>query len=104
MAYNSKISVRRNSTINDVDNVIFRGITSVIERQSGGIWTGTMSGLITALNRVLSKKQRTILPGSPGALRIVINRVVNRLRNRGIGVRFGRTTDHSRTRFVRFAR
>lgn len=92
-----------NSKTNVVDNMIFRGVNSIIERQSRGIWIGTMSELNTALNRVLSKKQRTLLPGSPGALRVVINRVANRLRNRGIGVRFGRTTDHSRTRFVRFA-
>jgi hypothetical protein len=87
----------------DVDNVIFRGINSIVERQAEGTWIGTMSELNTALNRVLSKKQRTLLPGSPGALRVVINRVANRIRNRGIGVRFGRTTDHSRTRYVRFA-
>lgn len=92
-----------NSKTNVVDNMIFRGVNSIVERQSRGIWIGTMSELNTALNRVLSKKQRTLLPGSPGALRVVINRVANRLRNRGIGVRFGRTTDHSRTRFVRFA-
>lgn len=89
---------------NEIDEVVFRGITSVMERQSVSIWTGTMTNLTTALNRVLSRRQRTLLPGSPGALRVVINRVVNRLRNRGISVRFGRTPDHIRTRYVRFAR
>jgi hypothetical protein len=103
MAYNSKVSDRRNTTSNDVESVIFRGVTSVVERQSSGLWKGTMSELTTALTRVLSRKQRTFLPGSPAALRMVVNRVVNRLRNRGIGVKFGRTTDHTRTRFVRFA-
>jgi hypothetical protein len=104
MASNSKIINRRNAAISHVDDVVFRGISSVIERQSAGIWIGTVTNLTTALNRVLSKRQRTILPGSPGALRVVINRVVNRLRNRGIGVRFSRSSDHTRTRFVRFAR
>lgn len=102
MAYKRKINNRRITAPNDVDGIIFRGVTSVVERQSGSIWKGTMSELASALNRVLSKKQRTQVPGSPSALRIVVNRVVNRLRNRGIGVRFGRTTDHARTRFVRF--
>lgn len=103
MAYKSKIITRRNITINEVDNIVFRGISAVVNAESnGGLWKGTMSELMTALNRVSSKRQRTILPGSPGALRIVINRVANRIRNRGIGVRFGRTTDHARTRFVRF--
>ena len=101
MAYNSKTIARRNTEVN---HVIYRGISSIIGRQSEGTWKGTMSELTTALNRVLSKRQRTLLPGSPGALRVRINSVVNRLRNRGIGVKFGRTTDHARTRFVRFAK
>jgi hypothetical protein len=93
----------RNAVSNNINDVVVRGIESIVERQTRGTWIGTMSGLNTALNRVLSQRQRTLLPGSPGALRVVINRVANRIRSRGIGVRFGRTTDHSRTRFVRFA-
>lgn len=103
MAYKSKITARRNETINEVNNVVYRSISTVVERQSGGVWKGTMSELSAALNRVLSKRQRTLLPRSPSALRVVLNRVANRIRNRGISVRFGRTTDHIRTRFVRFA-
>jgi len=98
MTNNSKTD-RRDST----EEIVLRGIVSVMERQTATVWTGTMTNLTTALNRVLSKHQRTFLPNSPSALRLVINRVVNRLRSRGIGVRFGRTTDHTRTRFVRFA-
>ncbi len=88
----------------NVDEIVLSKIDTIVKNQSGSRWTGTMTNLTTALNRVLSRKQRTLLPGSPGALRVVINRVVNRLRNRGIGVRFGRTTDHARTRYVRFTR
>jgi uncharacterized protein len=98
MASNSKTDRR-----DIIEEIVLRGIVSVMERQIETVWTGTMTNLTTALNRVLSKHQRTVLPNSPSALRLVINRVVNRLRNRGIGVRFGRTTDHTRTRFVRFA-
>ena len=91
-----------NSKTNNANEVIFRGVLSIVERQSAGPWIGTMTELNTALNRVLSKKQRTMLPGSPGALRIVMNRITNKLRNKGVGVRFGRTTDHTRTRYVKF--
>jgi len=87
---------------NNVEEIVLRGIVSVMENRS--VWVGTMTNLTTALNRVLSKHQRTVLPNSPSALRLVINRVINRLRNRGVGVRFGRSTDHARTRYVRFAR
>jgi len=100
MALKSKINNRRNAS---VDDMIFRGVSSIMDSYSSDIWIGTMTELTTALNRVLSKNQRVVSPKSPAALRVVINRVINRLRNRGIGVRFGRTSDHSRTRFVRFA-
>jgi hypothetical protein len=104
MASNSKTIVRRNMVNNSVDEVIFRGIVSVVEKHAASVWMGTMTDLTIAVNRVLSRKQRMSLPGSPGALRVVINRIVNRLRNRGISVKFGRSSDHTRTRFVRFAR
>lgn len=86
----------------EVNQIVLEGILSVMERQVNGSWIGTMTNLTTVLNKVLSKNERVLLPGSPAALRVVINRVVNRLRNRGIGVRFTRTTDHLRTRHVRF--
>lgn len=87
---------------NNINDIVFRGIVSVVQGQSGSNWTGTMTNLTTALNRVLSKRQRGLLPRSPAALRVVINRVINRLRNRGVSVKFTRSTDHSRTRYVRF--
>jgi hypothetical protein len=86
----------------DSDELIFTKINTVLSGQSGSNWTGTMSKLMTAIRKVSSKQQRDQLPGSPSALRVVINRIANRLRNRGVGVRFGRTTDHARTRYVRF--
>lgn len=86
----------------DVNELVFTKINTILTSQSGSNWTGTMTNLMTALNRVSSRRQRKILPGSPGALRVVINRVTNRLRNRGVSVRFGRTSDHVRTRYVRF--
>ena len=90
--------------VSTTDALVLDRVQSVLENQVEGTWIGTMTELSTAIVRVSSKKQRTMLPGSPGALRVVINRVVNRLRNRGIGVRFVRTTDHGRTRLVRFTR
>lgn len=86
----------------DVNELVFTKMNMLMENQSESNWTGTMSKLLTALNKISSKNQRETLPGSPGALRVVINRIANRLRNRGIGVRFARTTDHARTRYVRF--
>jgi hypothetical protein len=88
---------------NSVDEVVLQGILSVVNSPDS-TWIGTMTNLTNSLTRVIDKSQRAQLPGSPSALRLVINRVANRIRTRGISVRFGRTTDHKRTRFVRFAR
>lgn len=102
MASKSKRKIVKSATVSNANSIVFRGISSVM--QSNEVWAGTMTKLTNALHRVLSQKQRNLLPKSPSALRLVVNRVVNRLRNQGIGVKFGRTTDHSRTRFVRFSR
>lgn len=106
MASNSKRNTTKttNTEVTDIGDIALRGIKSIVDSQ--GVWTGTMTSLQTALKRtkVLSVNQKSLLPRSPSALRIAVNRVVNRLRSRGIGVKFGRTTDHTRTRFVRFTR
>ena len=103
MSSKSKSTIRSNAQTN-VDNVILTGILTVLDRSNVRSWSGTMTELQTALVRVLGKKRSTVLPGSPGALRVVVNRVVNRLRSRSVSVRFSRTPDHARTRFVRFSR
>jgi hypothetical protein len=95
--------VTRTTQIN-VDDVVLNGILTVVERHDNRVWLGTMTELTSALVRVLGRRRSEVLPGSPGALRTVTNRVINRLRSRGISVRFVRTTDHTRTRLVRFAR
>jgi len=82
-----------------VDDTIVNGVMSVMDNHEE--WTGTMTDLMSTLDETLN--QGTTLPGSPSALRVVLNRVVNRLRCRGVSVRFGRTKDHARTRYVRFA-
>jgi hypothetical protein len=86
----------------EINELVFTKVSTMVNNQFGRNWTGTMSNLMVALNRLSSRRQREALPGSPSALRVVINKVTNRLRSRGIGVKFGRTTDHTRTRYVKF--
>lgn len=95
MTYNSK-------TVS-VDNLILEGVLKVLDK-SDSSWVGTMTELNVALVKVLGKRQSNILPGSPSALRIVLNRVVNRLRTRKVSVKFARSNDHIRTRYVKFTR
>lgn len=104
MPSRSKSTSVRGTTQINVDDVVLSGILTVLVRSNVRGWSGTMTDLQVALVRVLGKRRSQALPGSPGALRVVVNRVVNRLRTRGISVRFTRTPDHARTRFVRFSR
>lgn len=102
MSFQSKnISSKKTNQIVkfDINNTVLDGVLFVLDRQSS--WTGTMTDLRSRLIEELGTKRD--LPRSPSALRVTLNRVVNRLRTRGVSVRFGRTTDHSRTRYVRFA-
>jgi hypothetical protein len=101
MASRSKANV----PVSSVENVVFNGVMSVLSGvRRGRSWTGTMTDLNSALVSQLSRSESSLLPGSPSALRVVLNRVVNKLRNRSISVKFGRTTDHTRTRYVKFTR
>lgn len=98
--------MKKNTVENDVDSVVLDGVLTLLEkgatRQHASVWNGTMTELNSALVRVLGRKKSSVLPGSPSSLRVVLNRVVNKLRNRSVGVRFVRSSDHSRTRYVRF--
>jgi hypothetical protein len=102
MPSRSKSTTR--STQTNVDNVVLGGILTVLDRSNVRSWSGTMTQLQATLVRIIGKKRSIVLPGSPGALRVVVNRVVNRLRSRSVSVKFSRTPDHARTRFVRFSR
>lgn len=92
--------VLNSKTNNDVSNTIVSGVKSIVRRRTTP-WMGTMTDLGDALeNRVNSVPANW--PGSASALRVALNKVVNRLRNAGISVRFTRSTDHTRTRLVEF--
>jgi len=87
-----------------VDEVVFNNVLSVLRKHSSRTWTGTMTDLSAALVKAVGKRQANTLPGSPSALRVVLNRVVNKLRAKKVSVKFARTTDHMRTRYVKFTR
>lgn len=100
MASNSKT----NTVKTDVNEVVLNGVLKVVNNHNEDTWIGTMTELNSVLVRVLGRKAATVLPASPSALRVVLNRVVNKLRNRKVGVKFLRSTDHTRTRLVKFTR
>ena len=100
MAYNSKK--------NEVSNVIFNTVKSVLNQANKTYnqktcWTGTMSDLDLFLRDNLKNNLPENWPGSPSALRIKLNSVVNRLRNAGMSIRFVRANNRTRTRLVRFS-
>lgn len=93
MALNNKVNV---------DDVVVNGVMSAVRK--GRSWVGTMTELSDVLASQVNPATADVLPGSTSALRVVLNRVVNRLRSRGVSVKFGRTNDHHRTRYVKFVR
>lgn len=93
-----------NSKQVNVDDVVLNSVLEVLRKHSATTWVGTMTELSAALTRVVGKSKSSTLPGSPSALRVVLNRVVNRLRTRKVSVKFARTNDHTRTRYVKFTR
>jgi hypothetical protein len=76
-----------------VVNNIKQQVIDLLNSTKNGQWIGTMTDL--------SGKIRTGIR-SPSYFRRVLNVIVPSIRNAGVSVRFGRTTDHSRTRYVRF--
>lgn len=85
-----------------VDDVVLHSVLEVLRKHGSVPWTGTMTDLSSALVKVLGKRRSDVLPGSPSALRVVLNRILNRLRTRKVSVKFSRTNDHARTRYVTF--
>lgn len=89
-----------NSKGNEESNVLFNGVKSILRRRSTP-WVGTMTDLGLELNNKFSLTSNW--PSTPSSLRVVLNTVVNRLRNAGVSVKFTRTTDRARTRLVKFS-
>ncbi len=88
-------------TYNEVDNLVVETLATFA--QSNPSWTGTMTDLSRKLVGVVGRKNKDQLPGSPAALRRVIDRNISRIRNRKVSVKFTRTVDRSRTRLVTLA-
>lgn len=91
-----------------VDDVVVNSVLEVLlgyglmTKGARTEWTGTMTDLRSELVKVVGRKNAATLPQSASALRVVLNRVVSRIRCRGVTVKFTRSTDSSRTRLVRF--
>jgi hypothetical protein len=93
------------NTETNVNDLVLNGVLNVVVPNGGQVaWTGTMTQLGAAIRKITPRAQRNMLPGSPSALRVVLNRVLSRLRARKVRATFGRTTDHARVRYVEFTR
>ncbi len=77
-------------------------ILDLLDRKNGE-WSGSMSDLDYAITSGLRKNATRDWPTTPSVLRRVVNSVVNRLRSRGVSVRFARV-GHERKRMVEFSR
>ncbi len=86
-----------NSNKNTADNIVLNAVLKTI---NNGSFQGTMTSLSKQISKNVNKEEVNSLPRSPSSLRQTINRIVNRLRARGISVKFSRTTDHAHARIV----
>ena len=100
MAYTRKQSIPNFS----VEEIVFRGVLDILSTIEDSIWFGSMTDLDADLARVLPKAAVNILPKSPSALRVVLNRVVNRIRNQSVSIKFGKTNGSNSMRYVKFSK
>jgi hypothetical protein len=84
------------------EEVVFYGVLKILDSIDDQIWFGSMTDLNADLVRVLKKDSVALLPRSPSALRVVLNRLVHRIRNRGVSVKFGKTNGTNSMRYVKF--
>lgn len=84
---------------NTVIDTLFNSVMQIVNRRSTPL-ESTMTELNKTLVKRLGNRVPSEWPGSPSALRLSMNKIVNRLRNAGVSVRFVRTTDHTRKRLV----
>ena len=80
-------------------NSIFNGVLQVIRNSKNGEWVGTMTQLRKQVSRLVGS---TTVPGSPSAMRVTVNNILRRIRKAGVSVKFGRSSDSTRTRYVKF--
>jgi hypothetical protein len=99
---NKMVSNSNNKTTNSSDMVSDVLVTSIkkIATSRKSPWVGTLSELGSVLETKVASPE--VLPASPSALRVSLNKVVNRLRSAGVTIRFSRSTSHDRTRLVKF--
>jgi hypothetical protein len=105
MSKKTSKTIRTTSRMNvdrDLSQNIQTRILTLLDRRDSGTWNGTMTELNRAITSGLRRATPTNWPKTPSVLRRVVNSVIPSLRRSGVRVQFGRTTDHSRTRFVSF--
>ena len=99
MKTNRKTSNQFGYTVN-IDNTMTETVRTrimdLLDREEGS-WTGTITQLRNAIG--FSRSKRTVTT-NPSIFRRVVNTVAYSLRKEGVSVKFGRGTDHNRTRFV----
>jgi hypothetical protein len=83
----------------ELSEAIQTRIITLLDRKNGS-WNGTMTDLNAAITSGLRKTAPSFWPGSPSALRRVMNVVAPRLRRAGVRVQFTRDSSHFRTRIV----
>lgn len=97
----ASVTATKTTSVN-LDSVFLAGVERLLRNKSSS-WTGSMTELETSLRKVV-RRQNVSWPSNPRAMRATVDRLLPNLRKAGVKVRFGRTNDHNRKRFVEFGR
>jgi hypothetical protein len=91
-----------NERVNSVEDVVLEGVLAVVDSHDESVWEGSMSDLRESLVSSLPRNLASEVPQSPNGLRVQLNKVVNRLRARGVGVKFSGDFPRTHRRLVTF--
>lgn len=89
----------------NIDNIVLNAVVSFVEskKTKTSEMTYTMTQLNNAIIKTIGKKTVEQWPGSPAALRVVLNRLVNKLRARKVSLSFSKTAGSNSKRVVKVA-
>jgi hypothetical protein len=80
-----------------VDDMVLNAVVSYLSNVSEV--KNTITNITKAMISNMPNKERKMFPTHPATVRVILNRITNRLRSRGITIQFSRGSDSMRTRF-----
>lgn len=75
--------------IQNINDAIMNSVLDLVNSQQE--WTGTMTDLAAKIKNKIPKDFKSEFPKTPQTLRVSVNKIVSRLRARGVSVKFNKS-------------